>query len=137
MRAFEFLLEKVITKQPAPAAGAAPAATDQESPEIEALKQTLSSKIRELPTDPGTMKMLHEIEDLLSSIGAGSRTKHVGNVLQAIEDPDVNKAQKLLAKYFMSLDASPKDRQAMIELWKKDQLVNVKTLITPGKNTAP
>jgi len=144
MRAFEFLLEAerpgfargAKVRAPAAAPAAAPE-QDQEldSPDIESLKQALSSKIKELPTDPETMKLLHEIEDLLASIGAGGRTKYVGNVLQAIEDPDVNKAQKLLAKYFMSLDANPKDRQAMLDLWKADQLVNVDLLLTPGKHT--
>jgi len=133
MRAFEFLTEKIKTQ----AAPIAPVGSDpeQDSPEIENLKGALSAKIKELPTDPQTMKLLHEIEDLLASIGAGSRTKFVGNVLQAIEDPDVNAAQKLLAKYFMSLDASPADRKAMIEVWKNDGLVNIKTLLTPGKHT--
>lgn len=132
MRAFEFLFEKAEKQAPL-----APAGTDSEadSPEIEALKQTLSAKIKELPTDPASMKLLQEIEDLLKSIGAGSRTQYVGNVLQAIEDPDVNKAQKLLAKYFMSLDASPQDRKSMIEMWKADKLVNVQMLLTPGKHT--
>lgn len=140
MRSFEFITEAVPAMKAPKSAGAAPGVQSSEnpeadSPEIEALKQALSSKIRELPTDPETMKLLHEIEDLLASIGAGSRTKYVGNVLQAIEDPDVNKAQKLLAKYVMSLEASPKDRQAMIDVWKADKLVNVQLLLTPGKHT--
>ncbi len=139
MRSFEFITEKVAAmRAPAKAAPAPlqqPADSEVDSPEIEGLKQALSSKIRELPTDPETMKLLHEIEDLLASIGAGSRTKYVGNILQAIEDPDVNKAQKLLAKYVMSLDANPKERQAMIELWKADKLVNTQLLLTPGKHT--
>jgi len=133
MRSFEFLTERVASIR-APAKSATPN-DEADSPEIESLKLMLSSKIKELPTDPATMKLLQEIEDLLASIGAGSRTKYVGNVLQGIEDPDVNNAQKLLAKYFMSLDASPKDRQAMVELWKADKLVNVKMLLTPGKHT--
>ena len=137
MRAFEFLIEAVPAikgpKKAAPAA--APVDSEVDSPAIEQLKLALSAKIRELPTDPETMKLLHEIEDLLSTIGAGSRSKFVGNVLQTIEDPDVNKAQKLLAKYFMSLDATPEQRKSMIELWKADKLVNVKSLVTPGKHT--
>ena len=137
MRAFEFLIEAVPAikgpKKAAPAA--APVDSEVDSPAIEQLKLALSAKIRELPTDPETMKLLHEIEDLLSTIGAGSRSKFVGNVLQTIEDPDVNKAQKLLAKYFMSLDTTPEQRKSMIELWKADKLVNVKSLVTPGKHT--
>lgn len=131
MRAFEILSEKVATKKIA----AAPVDSEVDSPAIEQLKLALSAKIKELPTDPETMKLLQEIEDLLASIGAGSRSKFVGNILQTIEDPDVNKAQKLLAKYFMSLDATPEHRKAMLELWKADKLVNVKALVTPGKHT--
>jgi len=139
MRSFEFITEAKLAMKAPKSAGMPPAVSgadaEADSPAIEALKGNLSSKIKELPTDPETMKLLHEIEDLLASIGAGSRTKYVGNVLQTIEDPDVNKAQKLLAKYVMSLDASPKDRQAMIDLWKADKLVNVQLLLTPGKHT--
>lgn len=131
MRAFEILSEATTSRKSADL----PADQNIESPDIVALKQALSAKIKELPTDPETLKLLQEIEDLLSTIGAGSRSKFVGNVLQTIEDPDVNKAQKLLAKYFMSLDATPEQRKAMIDLWKADKLVNVKALITPGKRT--
>jgi hypothetical protein len=130
MRAFEFLIEKVIKP-----AVVSPQEAEAESPEIENLKVQLSSKIKELPTDPETMKLLHEIEDMLATIGAGSRSQAVGNALELIQDPDVNKAQKLLAKYFISLDASPKDRQAMLQLWKADNLVNVDLLMQPGKHT--
>jgi hypothetical protein len=145
MRAFEFLSERVAAMRapakaevpaPMPTAPSAAVNDDQtDSPEITALKSVLSSKIKELPTDPSTMKLLQEIEDLLASIGAGSRSKYIGSALQTIEDPDVNKAQKLLAKYFMSLDASPKDRQDMLSLWKADKLVNINVLLKPGKNT--
>ena len=127
MRAFEFLIEKSITVEGSET-------EEKDSPEIEALKLTLSSKIKELPTDPATMKLLHQVEDILSSVGSGSRSEYVGNQLQTIQDPDVNKAQKLLSKYFISLDASPKEKQEMINLWKSDKLVNVELLLTPGKN---
>ena len=130
MRAFEFLSEKV--KEPAVVS---PEEAEAESPEIENLKVQLSAKIKELPTDPATMKLLQEIEDMLGTIGAGSRSQAIGNALQLIQDPDVNKAQKLLAKYFMSLDASPKDRQAMLQLWKSDKLINVDMIMQPGKHT--
>jgi len=56
MRAFEFLLED---QEPA------------ENPDIESMKKILASKIKELPTDPKTMGLLQEIEELLANIGAG------------------------------------------------------------------
>ena len=135
MRAFEFLLERTKTaaaEQPAPAAD-----QEQDSPAIEQLKAALASKIKELPTDPATQKILQEIEDLLASIGAGSRSQYVGKELELIQDPDVNKAQKLLAKYVISMESSPKDRKALLDLWKSDKLVNVDMLLTPGKHAVP
>lgn len=135
MRAFEFLLERTKTAaagQPEPAAD-----QEQDSPAIEQLKAALASKIKELPTDPATQKILQEIEDLLASIGAGSRSQYVGKELELIQDPDVNKAQKLLAKYVISMESSPKDRKALLDLWKSDKLVNVDMLLTPGKHAVP
>jgi hypothetical protein len=108
---------------------------DADTPAVEELKAQLLAKIKELPTDPATMKTLQEIEDLLAAVGAGSRSEMIGNVLKTIEDPDVNKAQKLLAKYVLSLDASPEDRKKMLDVWKNDKLVNVSELLKPGQRT--
>jgi len=108
---------------------------EESSPAIEDLKAQLSAKIKQLPTDPATMKLLAEIEDLLSSVGSGSRAQIISGALEKIQDPDVNKAQKLLAKYVLSLDASPEDRRSMLDAWKADQLVNVASLLKPGERT--
>ena len=129
MRAYEFLYEA------APIPQVSGAQQEQDSPEIEQLKLALSSKIKELPSDESTQKLLQEIEDLLATVGAGSRSQLVGNALQLINDPDVNKAQKLLAKYILSLDASPADRKSLLESWKSDQLVNIKLLLSTGRHT--
>lgn len=136
MRAFEFLLEKAKEAVAAPQVAPTEDPT-KDSPEIEQLKAALASKIKELPTDPATQKILQEIEDLLASIGAGSRSQYVGKELELIQDPDVNKAQKLLAKYVLSMEASPKDRKGLLDLWKTDKLVNVDLLLTPGKHSIP
>ena len=138
MRAFEFLTEiaKVGRTYPVPNELRTQPG-EQESPEIVQLKSALSAKIRELPTDEKTTRLLHEIEDLLASVGAGSRSEYVGKDLQMINDVDVNKAQKLLAKYVMSLDADPADRKRMLAWWKADDLVNIDALLTPGKHTIP
>jgi hypothetical protein len=122
MRAFEFLTEADEQESP-------------DSPDVENLKAALASKIKQLPTDEKTQKILQEIEELLASIGAGSRSEMVKNSLQLINDAEVNKAQKLLAKYFMSLEADPKSKQAMLDAWKSDALVDVKKLVTPGAHT--
>ena len=120
MRAFEFLLED---QEPA------------ENPDIESMKKILASKIKELPTDPKTMGLLQEIEELLANIGAGSRVEVVKGALQQIDDAEVNKAQKLLAKYFLSLEASNTDKQALLTAWKADKLVNIGKLVEPGAHT--
>ena len=123
MRAFEFLIEVTDSEDL------------RDSPDLENLKASLATKIKELPTDPQTQKILQEIEELLQSIGAGSRVEMVKQSLATIADAEVNKAQKLLAIYFMSLEADPKDKQAMLTAWKNDQLVDVKKLVTPGAHT--
>lgn len=120
MRAFEFLLED---EEPA------------ENPDVENLKKVLASKIKQLPTDPKTMGLLQEIEELLANIGAGSRVEVVKGALQQINDAEVNKAQKLLAKYFLSLEASQSDKNALLTAWKNDKLVNINKLTEPGAHT--
>jgi hypothetical protein len=120
MRAFEFLLED---EEPA------------ENPDVENMKKVLASKIKQLPTDPKTMGLLQEIEELLANIGAGSRVEVVKGALQQINDAEVNKAQKLLAKYFLSLEASQADKNALLTAWKNDKLININKLTEPGSHT--
>jgi hypothetical protein len=140
MRAFEFLLEKNLAKSPAvaPAPQTDPNAVpgEPDSDPLYNLKLTIANKIKVMPVDPKTENALHEIEDLLATIGAGTRSEFAGGELVKINDPDVNAAQKLLAKYILSMDSKPADRKAMMQEWAKDDgLIDVKALLTPGKNT--
>jgi hypothetical protein len=131
MRAFEFLLEKTETPTD-PSAVPGDPSTDP----LYNLKLAVAHKIKEMPINPATEKALHEVEDLLSRIMAGGRSESVGGELQAINDPDVNAAQKLLAKYIISMESSPADRSAMMKQWATEEgLINIKALLTPGKNT--
>jgi hypothetical protein len=131
MRAREFL--KLILEA---AAGPAVTPGDPASDPLYNLKLVVANKIKDLTPDPATEKALHEIEDMLSSVGAGTKTEVVGKELQKINDVDVNAAQRLLAKYIYSLDASPADKKAMLTQWATDDgLINVGALLTPGKNT--
>lgn len=128
MRAKEFL--KLIFEASAVVAG------DPASDPLYNLKLVIANKIKDLTPDPATEKALREIEDLLSSVGAGTKTEVVGKELQKINDPDVNSAQRLLAKYIYSLDASPADKKAMLSQWATDDgLIDISALLTPGKNT--
>jgi len=138
MRAFEFLLEKnqaSVEKTAAPTDPNAVPGDPATDPHYN-LKLAIAHKIKEMPVDPVTEKALHEIEDLLGRIMAGGRTESVAGELKAINDPDVNAAQKLLAKYILGLSASPADRSAMMKQWATEEgLVDIKALLTPGKNT--
>jgi hypothetical protein len=131
MRAKEFL--KLIFE-----AAAAPVVTpgDPASDPLYNLKLAIASKIKTLTPDPATEKALREIEDMLSSVGAGTKTEVVGKELQKINDVDVNAAQRLLAKYIYSLDASPADKKAMLAQWaSEDGLIDLGELLNPGKHT--
>ena len=102
--------------------------------ELEAFKATIASRIKELPPDDATVKALKEIEDLLKHVHAGGKMGIINGELQRIEDPTVTAAQKLLARYIMSLDMTPEQRDELFTLWRSDKLVNRKKLITPGKH---
>jgi hypothetical protein len=103
--------------------------------ELEAFKATIASRIKELPPDDATIKALKEIEDLLKHVHAGGKMGIINGELQRIEDHTVTAAQKLLARYIMSLDMTPEQREELFTLWRSDNLVNRKKLITPGKHS--
>lgn len=136
MRAFEFLLEK------APPAAVTPA--DQQSEVVPGdpnkdplynLKLAVANKIKVLPADKSTEKALGEIEEILSSTNAGGRVGFIGGQLQSINDPEVNAAQKILAKYVLSLDAPQQQKNELFSAWKSDKLVNIDLLLSPGKHS--
>lgn len=137
MRAFEFLLEKTLKKQPS-SAPTDPNAVPGEpgSDPLYNLKLAIANKIKVMPVDPKTERALQEIEDLLATIGAASRSEYAGGALKLINDPDVNAAQKLLAKYILSMDSTPADRKSMMTQWAKPEgLINLKSLLSTGKHT--
>jgi hypothetical protein len=105
------------------------------SRELEAFKKTIASRIKELPADDATVKALKEIEDLLKHVHAGGKMGIINGELQQINDPTVTAAQKLLARYILSLDMTPEQRDELFTLWRNDKLVNRKKLLTPGKHT--
>ncbi len=107
------------------------------SRELEAFKTTIASRIKQLPSDDTTVKALKEIEDLLKHVHAGGKMGIINGELQRIEDPTVTAAQKLLARYIMSLDMTPEQRDELFTLWRTDKLVNRKKLLTPGKHSFP
>ena len=101
--------------------------------DLSSLKKVVTSKIKELPEDEATVKALKEIEDLLKHVHAGGKMGIINGELKKIDDPTVTAAQKLLARYIMSLDMTPDQRDELFTLWREDKLVNRKKLLSSGK----
>jgi hypothetical protein len=91
---------------------------------VDNLKSVLLSKIKELPADEQNIKTLREIEDLLRDANAGGRIGLIKKDLKSIPDPEVHKAQKILATYILGIDATPSERQELFSKWRDDSLVN-------------
>lgn len=120
MRAREFVFEQEIDKGSEVDNG------------IETLKTAISHKIKELPNDSSTEKALHEIEDLLGSVGAGTKMGVINNQLAQLNDASVTQAQKMLARYIYSIDMSRAERDDLFSKWKSDTLINRELLTSPG-----
>jgi hypothetical protein len=103
--------------------------------ELEAFKNVIASKIKQLPDDDATAKTLREIEDLLKYVHAGGKMGIINGELQKIEDATVLAAQKELAKYIYSLEMDPKEREEMFTLWRDNKLVDCKKLLSKGKHS--
>lgn len=122
MRDLIDLLDKILTESPA--AG---------GDELAAMKSVIANKIKSLPDDDATAKALREIEDLLKHIGAGGKLGIINGELQSINDESVNAAQKLLARYILSIDMTSDQRNDLFNLWRKDKLVKKNVLLGKGK----
>jgi hypothetical protein len=103
--------------------------------ELDSLKKAISGKIKDLPADDVTIKALREIEDLLRDVNAGGRKGMIEKALKTINDPAVLAAQKMLARYILSIDAEPADRQEFFDLWKTDKIVNIDRLLSNERVT--
>ena len=101
--------------------------------EIEAFKKIIAGKIKQLPDDDNTAKALREIEDLLKHVNAGGKMGIINGELASINDPTVSAAQKELARYIMSIDMTPADRDQLFTLWRGNKLVKIDQLLGHGK----
>lgn len=101
--------------------------------EIEAFKKVIAGKIKQLPDDDATAKALREIEDLLKHVHAGGKMGIINGELASINDPTVDAAQKELARYILSIDMTPADRDQLFTLWRNNKLVKIDQLLSPGK----
>ena len=64
--------------------------------ELEAFKQALAGRIKELPPDDTTVKALREIEDLLKNVHAGGKVGIINGQLQQLNDPTVTESPRTL-----------------------------------------
>lgn len=103
--------------------------------ELEAFKTVIADKIKQLPDDAATAKALKEIEDLLRHVHAGGKTGIIAGKLASINDPTVSAAQKELARYILSMDVSPADRDQMFDIWRDTGLVKIDKLLSPGQKS--
>ena len=101
--------------------------------EIEAFKKIIAGRIKQLPDDDNTAKALREIEDLLKHVNAGGKMGIINGELASINDPTVDAAQKELARYIMSIDMTPADRDQLFNLWRSNKLVKIDQLLGHGK----
>jgi hypothetical protein len=116
------LLRQILTEAPKLAAD-----------ELAAMKAVIAGKIKSLPDDDVTAKALREIEDLLKNVNAGGKLGIINGELQSINDESVTAAQKLLARYILSIDMTPDQRDDLFNLWRKDKLVKKNVLLSKGK----
>jgi hypothetical protein len=103
--------------------------------ELESMKAVIASKIRELPDDDATAKALKEIEELLQHVNAGGRMGMIYDQLEQINDPSVLAAQKMLARYILSIESSPEERKQFFQMWKADEIVNMSKLLSKKRMT--
>lgn len=101
--------------------------------ELEAFKNVITDRIKQLPDDDITAKALREIEDLLKNVNAGGKMGIINGKLASIQDPTVDAAQKELARYILSMDMTPADRDQLFDLWRKNKLVKTNVLLSSGK----
>ena len=109
--------------------------TTVSSDKLDGLKDLIARRIRELPDDENTAKALQEIEDMLQHISAGGRMGSISKELLAVQDDAVSDAKKVLARLVLSIaeefSVTQEQKTEFFNLWKKDQIVNVATLLNP------
>jgi hypothetical protein len=103
--------------------------------DIEQLKAAISHKIKEMPPDDTTAKTLQEIEDLLKHVHAGGKMGIIKGRLKEIHDPSVEAAHNEIARYLMSMEMTPAQRDEMFKLWREDKLVDHRKLLKVGQTT--
>ena len=103
--------------------------------DLEQLKAAIAHKIKEMPDDDVTAKTLSEIEDLLKHVHAGGKMGIIKGRLKEIHDASVDAAHTEIARYLMSMEMTPAQRDEMFSLWREDKLVDHRKLLKVGQST--
>lgn len=118
MRAFEFILREA----------------DNDPSDFETLRDALAGKIKQLPDTPETQQDLKEIEEILGDVGALTRKEFINGQLKEVgqNDPDIQKAHRLLATYILGNAGSKSQLKDLFEWWKTDLFIEHDILMKPG-----
>jgi hypothetical protein len=85
--------------------------------------------------DPDTAKLLDRITQLLSDVGVGGRVASLLNRVEQIDDKDVQKAVRKIAKIISTVDFDTAGREALFKRWAANKIVNTKQLLAGGTVT--
>jgi|SRR6056300_528399 len=128
MRAFEFLLEDEQVVDPADNVGIA------DNPL--GLKGEILSKIKTLPDDKESKRILAKVQDLLNSVNAVNSLEAYKLKLDPVAqvDADVKKAMNQLVNLLAAAAAqtSPRDRDFFFKKLEADNIVKVERMTEPG-----
>jgi len=124
MRALEFLREAPQT----PLGG---------SVDIVKLKDRIIQKLQALPDDPETESLIDKIEVMLNDLGVGGRVASLANRVEKIDDADVKRAIRKVAKIVSTIDMTNNERETLFKKWNADEIVNTKLLTTGGTHSMP
>jgi len=103
---------------------------------VQLQRRDLIQKLQSLPEkDPDTQRLIDRIEQLLTDVGVGGRVASLVNRVQEIDDVDVKKAVRKIAKIVSTVDFSTQGRERLFKLWNADKIVNKKLLTSGGTHS--
>jgi len=122
MRALEFLKE-------------APQTPLGNSGDLVKVKDRIIQKLQALPDDSETETLIDKIEVMLNDLGVGGRVASLVNRVEKIDDDDVKRAVRKVAKIVSTIDMTNEERETLFKKWNADKIVNTKLLTTGGTHT--
>ena len=99
-------------------------------------KRDLIQKLQSMSDkDPDTAKLLDRITQLLTDVGVGGRVASLLSRVEAIEDKDVQRAVRKIAKIISTVDFDQAGRETLFKMWNGNQIVDTKRLLSGGTHT--